>query len=97
MEDVKMIEQSPDRPNLLYLVEYLDKSHGLEVQFGKLIKELKASGVKTPRTVIYCQTRKQCSILYRMFQVYLGGKFFMVLLFLKLVWLRCIILAHRTQ
>lgn len=76
MEDVKMIEQSPDRPNLLYLVEYLDKSDGLEVQFGKLIKELKASGVKTPRTVIYCQTRKQCSILYRMFQVYLGGKFF---------------------
>ena len=28
---------------------------------------------KTPRTIIYCQTRRQCSVLFRMFEVYLAN------------------------
>ena len=30
----------------------------------------------TPRTLIYCQTRKQCSVLFRIFEVFLGHGIF---------------------
>lgn len=57
-ESMKMVEQSPDRPNPLYTLQYLDKSQGLEIQFGNLIEELKEKGAEIPGTIIYCQTRK---------------------------------------
>ena len=67
-----MIEMSPDRGNLLYAAKYLDKNDPIEMTFSSLIFELKANNVSTPRTIIYCQTRKQCSVVYRIFEVYLG-------------------------
>lgn len=67
-----VIEQSPNRKNIKYTKHYLDKKCPLEVQFGFLINELKENGIKTPRTIVYCQTRRQCSVLFRMFEVYLG-------------------------
>lgn len=33
-------------------------------------------GADSPSTLIFCQTRKQCSVLYRMFEVFLGLKMF---------------------
>lgn len=38
--------------------------------------KLKMVEIKTPRTLIYCQTRKQCSVLFRLFEVYLGKELF---------------------
>ena len=76
VNDIQMVEQSPDRPNLLYVSQYLDKNEPLEKEFGSLITELKTKGTNTPRTLIYCQTRKQCSVLFRMFEVFLGKKMF---------------------
>ena len=70
--EMKVIEQSPDRPNLFYVTSYLDKNEDIESAFSSLIFEVKELDTKTPRTLIYCQTRKQCAVLYRMFEVYLG-------------------------
>ena len=67
-----VIQQSPNRKNIKYTKHYLDKKCPLEVQFGFLINELKENGLKTPRTIVYCQTRRQCSVLFRMFEVYLA-------------------------
>ena len=64
-DDVKFIEQSPNRTNLKYTVEYLHKNVALQTAFSSLIFELKTLGSKTPRTLLYCQTRKQCHILFR--------------------------------
>lgn len=37
------------------------------------MEELKKNGIKSQkRTIIYCQKRKQCSVLYRMFETELG-------------------------
>ena len=75
-DELAMVEQSPSRPNLYYIRQYLDKNEPLEKQFGSLINELKTMGIKTPRTLIYCQTHKQCSLLFRLFEVYLGGQMY---------------------
>ena len=64
-EDVKFIEQSPDRPNIKYCLQYLDKNEPLESSFSTLISDIKTMGPGMPRTLIYCQTRKQCSLLFR--------------------------------
>ena len=71
-DDIKFIEQSPNRPNLKYSVQYLDKNEALQTAFSALIGDLKNQGAKTPRTLLYCQTRKQCQILFRVFEVFLG-------------------------
>jgi hypothetical protein len=48
----------------------------LEVILGKLIYELHEEGVETKRTIIYCQTRKRCGVLFRMFEVNLKRRFY---------------------
>lgn len=75
-EDIKFIEQSPDRPNIKYCAQYLDKNEPLEASFSTLIEELKTMRGNTQRTLIYCQTRKQCSVLFLMFEVFLGHGIF---------------------
>ena len=40
--------------------------------FSSLICEVKELNTKTVRTLIYRQTWKQCSVLFRVFEVYLG-------------------------
>lgn len=54
--EMKVIEQSPDRPNLYYVTSYLDKNEDIESAFSSLIFEVKELDTKTPRTLIYCQT-----------------------------------------
>lgn len=76
-EDIKFIEQSPDRPNIKYCAQYLDRNEPIEASFSTLIEELKTMRGNTPRTLIYCQTRKQCSVLFRMFEVFLGQGIFL--------------------
>ncbi|XP_068691120.1 ATP-dependent DNA helicase RecQ-like [Montipora foliosa] len=65
-----------NRPNMKYCAQYLDKNEPLEASFSNLIEELKTMRGNTPRTLIYCQTRKQCSVLFRMFEVFLGHGIF---------------------
>ena len=70
-DNITIIQQSPNKENILYTKQYLDKNDPIEKQFGSIIDEVKTRGIDTPRTIIYCQTRKQCSVLFRMFEVYL--------------------------
>ena len=45
--------------------------------FQFLIEELKTKKVACKRTMILCQTRKQCALLYSVFQDSLGTVFFL--------------------
>ena len=71
-KDLQLIEQSPDRLNLFYGMSYLDKNDEIGLAFSSLISEVKELNTETARTLIYCQTRKQCSVIFRVFEVYLG-------------------------
>ena len=71
-KDLQLIEQSPDRQNLFYGMSYLDKNDEIELAFSSLISEVKELNTEIARTLIYCQTRKQCSVIFRVFEVYLG-------------------------
>jgi superfamily II DNA helicase RecQ len=67
------VEKSPARSNICYVFSYIDKNLELETVFKDLIIELKQYKHKSRRTIIFCQTRKQCSVLYRMFCLALGN------------------------
>ena len=70
------VEENPNRSNLRYTVSYIDKQSSLKDVFTKIIGELQRALCQTERTLIYCQTRKQCSLLFRMFEIKFGGKLF---------------------
>lgn len=67
-----IIEKSPDRPNLKYSAIYVSKSQPFEQRFAEVIKELKECGKMAERTMIDCQTRKQCTVIFRTFSLFLG-------------------------
>lgn len=70
------IEENPNKLNLMYILSYMDKHIGVEEVFSKLIVELQTLHSKAERTLIYCQTRKQCALLFHLFEVHLGPKIF---------------------
>lgn len=61
------IEKPPLRRNI-----YVHKEQPLESVFA-FIQELKTKRIEADKCIIFCQTRKQCSLIYRMFQVALGN------------------------
>lgn len=77
LKDVVCIQESPDRANLGFSKYFLQNADSLEEIFGCLIRESSDKGRETDRTIIYCQTRKQCSIVFRTFEVYLGKKLYL--------------------
>ena len=48
----------------------------LDIIFSKLIDLVGKEGIETKRTLIYCQTRWQYAVLYRMFELTLKYKFY---------------------
>jgi len=75
-ESPKEISESPNKQNVRYSVQKLDSSIPLLENFRCLIKELKEKGKNSTRTIIYCQTVKQCSHLFRMFELELGASLY---------------------
>jgi superfamily II DNA helicase RecQ len=71
-----IVTESPDRSNLFYCFQHFDKSLPLDLLFDDIIKEIQINDVTAKRIIIYCQTRKQCGLLYKMFEVALGSKFY---------------------
>ena len=49
---------------MTYVVECMQKDVDLEFYFGWLVDELRTKQESCERTIIYCQTIKQCDILY---------------------------------
>ena len=71
------IEKPPLRTNISYNFVYVRKEQSLENILAELIEEVKLQGKDIARCIIFCQTRKQCSRVYRMFQVALGSNIFL--------------------
>ena len=72
MDDPDVIKESPNKLNLTYIVECMHKDTDLEFYFGWLIDELKSKQVNCKRTIIYCQTIKQCGVVYGTIKGMLG-------------------------
>ena len=66
------IKESRNKLNVTYVVQYMDKDMELEFYFGWLTDELKQIREKTERTIIYCQTIRQCGLLYATIKALLG-------------------------
>ena len=71
-----MIEKSPLKDNLTFDVSYINNDINLEDIFDNVIREIKFSGDKTERKIIFCKTRNQRALLCRMFMQQLGKRFF---------------------
>ena len=69
------LERSPLKDNIKYSVCYISNSMKTETIFGNLLEEIIVSKENTKRTLIYCQTRTQCALLWRMFLLKLGKRF----------------------
>ena len=70
------IYESPEKPNITYVVEGLTPSCNLQQCFQWLADEVKAKGLETERTIIYCQTINQCGRIYSTLKALLGHHFY---------------------
>ena len=59
-----VIFESPGKPNIAYSVYYIPKERCLGDYFQWLGDELLTEKELTTRTVMYCQTIKQCGLIY---------------------------------
>jgi superfamily II DNA helicase RecQ len=76
MRNVYEIKESPNKLNLTYVVEYMDKDTELEFYFDWLTDELIQNKETTDRTIIYCQTIRQCGILYATIRSLMGNNMY---------------------
>ena len=76
VEDTFCVEKLPTRSNICYYFNYIDKNLELETVFKDLIEEVKEMKHNAKRTIIFCPTRKQCSLIYTMFHLVLGDNMF---------------------
>lgn len=72
MEKPFEVQESPNKPNVTYIVKCMQKDADHELYFEWLVKELKLKRTSCERTIIYCQTIKQCSVIYGMVKGMLG-------------------------
>ena len=56
-----VVSKSPDRSNLQYTLQYMDKNIPLDLLFNEVIEDIKSNGTRAIRSIVYCQTRKQCT------------------------------------
>lgn len=75
-ENTFVINISPERENLKYSMQYVDNSLELSAVFDHVINEVRQKKQATCRTIIYCKTRKQCAVLWRIFKLQLGGNLY---------------------
>ena len=64
MKDPYKIEESPEKPNVSYIIEYMQRDKSLYHQFEWLVEEINKNDLSTERTIIYFQTIQQCSHMY---------------------------------
>ena len=72
-----IIENSPERSNIIYSNHYIDNDLEFEQIFNSVIEKIKERKDGCPRTIIYCQTRKQTAIIWRAFKLALGKDMYM--------------------
>ena len=72
MEHFVEINESPNKTNLRYVVHCMDKKAEHEEYFVWLADTLRKERQNSVRTILYCQTIKQCSIIYATISGLLG-------------------------
>ena len=77
MNHPHVILESPGKPNIAYSVYYIPKDRCLRDDFQWLGDELLTEKELTTRTIIYCQTIKQCGLIYSTRRAMLGKKIFL--------------------
>jgi ATP-dependent DNA helicase RecQ len=73
MDKPCVIFESPNKDNIAYVVEYMSRDEDLEHYFSWLVEELREKKEHCDRTIIYCQTIKQCGLLYATLKAVLGN------------------------
>ena len=72
MRDPHLIVESPNKGNISYVVQYVKKNANLAQYFAWIAQEVLAHGTEATRTIIYCQTIKQCAVIYSTIKSLLG-------------------------
>lgn len=70
------VSESPNKSIICYIIQTMDKHTPLLQYFQWILNELKEKKGGTERTIIYCQTIKQCSTLYSLFTQEMGDSIF---------------------
>lgn len=76
MKNPYLVYESPGKPNITYSACYMPKDSCIDGYFSWLAKELKQLGISTIHTIIYCQTIKQCTLVYSTLRGMLGNDLF---------------------
>jgi len=76
MEKPFEIQESPNKPNVTYIVKCMQKVDEHELYFEWLVDELRSKRTSCKTTIIYCQTIKQCSLIYALIKGMLGVNIF---------------------
>ena len=59
-----MVLESPNKENISYVVHYMKKNASLSDYFSWIADEVIEHGIGATRTIKYCQTIKQCAVVY---------------------------------
>ena len=76
MRDPCEITETPNKGNITYIVQYMRKDANLSQYFAWLAEEFKAQSTAATRTIIYCQTIKQCAVVYSTLKSLLDDKMY---------------------
>jgi ATP-dependent DNA helicase RecQ len=69
------VQESPNKKNVMYSVTYIQQSHRIDDTFQWIVDEIINMGSSAERVIIYCQTIKQCSVVYSKLRACLGEHF----------------------
>ena len=70
MHNCTFVIEDANRVNIRYSL--LQCTDTIEDTFMWLVDQLKDNGINTPRVIVFCQTKKQCCLLYSFFKKELG-------------------------
>lgn len=70
------ISESPEKPNITYIAKQMPRDADMQQYFMWLVLEALANGMKMERTIIYCQTIHQCSVVYGTLKQMFGNKLY---------------------
>lgn len=76
MENAHVVYENPGKMNIAYSVHYMEKDKSVEDYFQWLAEEIKELKNKATRTIIYCQTIKQCGLIYSTIRGMLGNELY---------------------
>ena len=76
MKEPHIVEENPNKPNIAYVVKYMERNARLSDYFHWIAKEVIDKHSLATRTIIYCQTIKQCAVVYSTLKTLIGDKIY---------------------